>query len=30
MYAGEGVGAIDAIKPAAAIMEQFAAALRDT
>ena len=28
MYAGQGVGAIDAVEPAAAIVERFAAALR--
>ena len=28
MYAGQGVGAIDAIEPAGAIVERFAAALR--
>jgi nitronate monooxygenase len=30
MYAGQGVGTIDAIEPAAAIVERFAAALRPT
>ncbi len=30
MYAGQGVGAIDAVEPAAAIVERFAAALRPT
>jgi len=30
MYAGQGVGTIDAIQPAAAIVEHFAAALRPT
>ncbi len=30
MYAGQGVGTIDAIEPAAAIVERFAAALRST
>jgi nitronate monooxygenase len=30
MYAGQGVGAIDAVEPAAAIVERFAAALRRT
>jgi nitronate monooxygenase len=29
MYSGQGVGAIDAVEPAAAIVERFAAALRD-
>ena len=28
MYAGQGVGAMDAVEPAAAIVERFAAALR--
>jgi hypothetical protein len=28
MYAGQGVGSIDAIEPADAIVERFAAALR--
>ncbi len=28
MYAGQGVGAIDAVEPAAAIIERFAVALR--
>lgn len=28
MYAGQGVGAIDALEPAAAIVERFATALR--
>ena len=28
MYAGQGVGTIDAVEPAAAIVERFAAALR--
>ena len=28
MYAGQGVGSIDAVEPAAAIVERFAAALR--
>jgi nitronate monooxygenase len=28
MYAGQGVGAIDAVEPAAAILERFAAALQ--
>jgi hypothetical protein len=27
MYAGQGVGAIDAVEPAAGIVERFAAAL---
>ena len=27
MYAGQGVGAIDAVEPAAAIVERFAAGL---
>ncbi len=30
MYAGQGVGTIDAVEPAAAIVERFAAALRPT
>jgi hypothetical protein len=30
MYAGQGVGAIAAVEPAAAIVERFAAALRHT
>jgi nitronate monooxygenase len=30
MYAGQGVGTVDAIEPAAAIVERFAAALRRT
>ena len=30
MYAGQGVGMIDAVEPAAAIVERFAAALRPT
>jgi hypothetical protein len=29
MYAGQGVGAIVAVEPAAALVERFAAALRD-
>jgi hypothetical protein len=28
MYAGQGVGAIEAVEPAAAIVERFAVALR--
>ena len=28
MYAGQGVGSIDAVEPAAAIVERFAVALR--
>ena len=28
MYAGQGVGTIDTVEPAAAIVERFAAALR--
>jgi hypothetical protein len=28
MYAGQGVGAIDTVEPAAAIIERFAATLR--
>jgi hypothetical protein len=28
MYAGQGVGSIEAVEPAAAIVERFAAALR--
>ena len=28
MYAGQGVGTIDTVEPAAAIVEQFAAAIR--
>ena len=28
MYAGQGVGAIDTVEPAAAVVERFAAALR--
>jgi nitronate monooxygenase len=30
MYAGQGVGTIDAIEPAAAIVERFASELRPT